>query len=220
MDFVYVCRSGDNEELRYSIRSIVKNAGAENIWVFGDKPDWYSGNFVYVEPEANRFKNTQKCLNEISNHKSVSSDFILMNDDFFIMKQLKKIPAYHGGSLSKKIEVYIDKNGYNQYSRLLADANAFIKRSGVVEPLDYDIHVPMKMNKKKLLSIVNKTLCPRSVYGNLFNVGGKEIQDVKMYKNQIKIDKSLDMISTNDDSFLNIQEDIKLMFPDKSDYEI
>ena len=57
MDLVYICKPGDNEELRYSIRSAVKNLKFDNLYLVGGKPDWYDGKFIAVEPIPNKFKN-------------------------------------------------------------------------------------------------------------------------------------------------------------------
>ena len=48
MDFVYICKEGVNEELKYSIRSVVESFPESNIWVVGGKPDWYTGNYIQV----------------------------------------------------------------------------------------------------------------------------------------------------------------------------
>lgn len=218
MDFVYICRSGENEELRYSIRSIVKNTDVKNIWIFGDKPDWYDGNFVYVNPDPNKFKNTQKCLKEICSTKQISDDFILMNDDFYITKYISNIPYYHGGSMYDKIENYMSIYGSNQYSRLLAFAANKMKKHKIEDPLDYELHVPMKMNKNNLIKILDYSLSPRSFYGNYFNVGGIQIEDVKIRKHGDTV-KDIGFISTEDDSFLLIKERLQELFPEPSKYE-
>ena len=38
MNFIYICRVGENEELRYSIRSVLNSFPEANIWVIGGKP--------------------------------------------------------------------------------------------------------------------------------------------------------------------------------------
>jgi len=48
MDFVYICKDGVNEELKYSIRSVVESFPETNIWVVGGKPDWYTGRDISI----------------------------------------------------------------------------------------------------------------------------------------------------------------------------
>lgn len=216
MDFVYICRPGENEELRYSIRSIIKNMDAKNIWVVGGKPDWYEGNFIPVTDTGNKFQNIQQCLSVICDIHEISEDFIFMNDDFFVLNNKKDIETYYDGSLDEKILKYIDLFRNNQYSRILTFTNNKLKKLGINEPKNYDVHYPMIMNRHKLKQIVNITLAPRSFYGNYFNVGGSKVSDVKVYKKNFQLDFSNSFISTEDNSFILVLDKLKEMFPDKS----
>jgi hypothetical protein len=63
--FVYLCRPGKNEELRYSIRSVNAFYPNATIWVVGGKPDWYIGNFLEVEQSSNAFQNVKNSLAEV-----------------------------------------------------------------------------------------------------------------------------------------------------------
>ena len=55
MHFVYICKDGENEELRYSIRSVLKNTKDAVIWVVGGKPNWYIGNYIKVIQDQNKY---------------------------------------------------------------------------------------------------------------------------------------------------------------------
>ena len=81
MDFVYICRSGDNEELRYSIRSVIRSFPKANIWVVGGKPVWYKGNYIIVEQNQDKYTNALNNIIAICNSKEISVSFIFMNDD-------------------------------------------------------------------------------------------------------------------------------------------
>jgi hypothetical protein len=200
VDFIYINRDGENEELRYSIRSVVDNVLDANIWVVGGKPDWYVGNFVPVENVGNKFKNITECYKAICNIAEVS-DFIAMNDDFFILEQMSDIPYLYDGLLIDKAELHGSLHGTTEYFRVLTQANKALISMGINQPLNYDIHTPIKMNKEKLAKIVDLSYAPRSLYGNIFNVGGREIQDVKVYRNTPE-DKIFEyFISTEDNTF-------------------
>lgn len=220
MDCVYICRPGDNDELRYSIRSVVKNLPHDNIWIVGYKPPWYKGNYVEVEDKTIKFDNIRRCLSAITDIGAISDDFILMNDDFYILKPMGLIPTYHGGLLDKKIERYVSDSGSTRYTRILGEASKQLKKRGIKEPLDYDIHTPMIMNKHKLKQIVNMNMAPRSMYGNIYEIGGKEIEDVKIYKYNNAIDYSFGVISTEDNSLHLIKEMLIKEFPNPSLYEL
>lgn len=227
MDYVYICRKGDNEELRYSIRSVVKHMPKGNIWVVGNKPNWYSGNFIPVEDIGGKFANITNALAVAANTKEISDDFILMHDDFFVIKPVSDIPIMHNGLLSNKIEQYSILDPGSRYLDILSQAYSYLKRRGIKQPLDYDIHVPMIMNKNNLKKIVKKTDAPMSVYGNIFNVGGTQITDVKIYTNFNKLkDKSYEItedstfVSSEDKSFAKLHRRIlREMFPNRTIYE-
>lgn len=229
MDLVYVCRKGENEELKYSLRSIEKNLPGHNVVVIGYKPSWYCGDFIPVEDIGNKFLNISNCLAYACNTPAISSNFVFMNDDFFLLKPLKRIPKMHGGYLSDKIDEYRSLVGSsNAYISLLSKTNMKIISKGIDRPIDYDIHVPMQFNKKKLLSVMINGYLPRSMYGNLFSVGGRAMADVKKYNPRSRLskrspsmeDQSLVFISSDDQSFETIKNGILLeMFPEPSKYE-
>ena len=105
MDIVYVCRPGENEELRYSIRSISNNLKYGNLWVVGYKPSWYIGNFLPIKDIGSKFNNIKNCLEVVSESQEISEDFVFMNDDFFLLQELDELQTYHGGLLLDKINL-------------------------------------------------------------------------------------------------------------------
>jgi hypothetical protein len=151
-----------------------------------------------------------------------------MNDDFYIINKLDRVETMHGGLLSEKIKRYSDQHGSNKYSQLLSRANQYLVHKGINEPLDYDIHVPMPINKNNITDKVLSGLAPRSLYGNLNNVGGILIDDVKVYSNLDNINysfeyqqKDTNFISSVDGSFREVYENIlKNMFISKTQYEL
>lgn len=225
MDYVYICRAGENEELRYSIRSVVANTSYDKIWIIGGRPDWYIGNYVDVDDIGNKFENIKNCYKVISKIGAISDKFVLMNDDFFIMKPVGAMPIFHGGKLIDKIDRYTSDRGHNKYTRILLQAHKRLVKQGIKEPLDYDIHLPLVVEKAAIDYFIDQSLAPRSIYGNLFNIGGQEIKDVKIYsaKNMIhhsaSINNDIPFISTEDGSFKNIEEYIKMTFPNKTKFE-
>jgi hypothetical protein len=227
MDLIYVCRPLANEELRYSIRSAVKNLEFDNIWVIGGKPDWYKGNFLEVSDIGNKYKNINNCLKVAIDEDKISNDFVFMNDDFYITKEIKEVPVLHGGSLSKKIEEYQELSRGSIYTRTMNKTYQYLLKAGYKYPIDYDIHVPMNMDKDGIEKALKTGCQPRSIYGNFSNVGGTEISDVKVYRFGPLAQRSFDyensdfsMISTQDDSFAILKETLlDKLFTSKSEYE-
>jgi hypothetical protein len=228
VDFVYLCRNGNNEELRYSIRSVYKHVDSPKIWVVGGKPSWYTGNYAKSDQSGDKYKNVINSLNTIVNNEGISDDFILMNDDFYIIKPIKKIQTYHGGKFKNKVDLFSKNARSSYYTSLLKNTMTELKNAGIEDPLDYAIHVPIELNKEKLSTVINPNVSIRTIYGNLFNVGGIEIDDVKFHrvatrkwaKNPDLDTINFEYLSTGDDSFLEVYDFIlKDMFKDPSPLE-
>lgn len=229
MDLVYICRSGENEELRYSIRSAVANLPHKNIWVFGGKPDWYTGNYIKVDQRRSKYINAKNSLKAICEEKRISDSFILMNDDFYIINKVDSVPYMYSGTLDDRIEKREEIFSGNTYTALLKETLASLSRKKQKDLiLDYELHVPMIMEKKKLSRILGFLGLWRSIYGNTFDVGGVQVRDVKVYNKTSKFYKNsyninnleYDYLSSNDDSFEIVKEALlKDLFPNPTVYE-
>lgn len=226
--FVYLCRPGNNEELRYSIRSVATFYPDAQIWVVGGKPDWYRGNYIPVEQKSNAFKNVRTNLSAVIDNSQIPEDFIVMNDDFFFIKPVENIPFYVSGTLEDKIRIYEENDVITSYVTRLVDLENHCKRFRK-PPLDFEMHVPIQVNKKKLSKVVNENVMWRSNYGNRFatNEEIEIIDDVKVYpkgqydfKNYNYLSLKYPFVSTMDTSFAEVSRDmLRKMFPSKSKYE-
>jgi hypothetical protein len=101
---------------------------------------------------------------------------------------------------------------------------------GIKNPNSYETHTPMVMLKSRLKEIMQ--YCPpnlwRSLYGNIHQVGGEQIVDVKVYyRKTFEIlsydylaNKKFPFISTDDESFMAVKENIlKDKFSKKTKFE-
>jgi hypothetical protein len=227
MDAVYISRSGDNEELRYSIRSIVTNLKHDNIWVVGQKPSWYTGNFISVPDKRLKYLNARENLKAIINDNRISEDFILMNDDFYVMKPVDTVEYFYSGSLESKALELESVSAHSAYTRMLYSTLDRLDQQGIKGSLSYELHVPFIMNKQKLQPIIKqKTTLWRSMYGNTYNVGGKQMDDVKVYiktsrKKSFDWENNLDTyLSSQDESFELLKTKLlNTRFPNKTIYE-
>ena len=212
MDYVYICRSGDNDELRYSLRSIEENMPKGRVWVVGHRPIWYIGDFIPVDDIGGKFDNIVNCIKTVSENNDISDNFILMNDDFFALNPIDKLKNYHGGLLENKIARYKELRMAPKYIRLLELTLKQLKENGISNPIDYDIHVPIIMNKTILKDAINLAFFPRSAYGNLAKLEAIKITDVKIYSNGEKINWheiiNNDFVSTEDNSFISLKNNI------------
>ncbi len=228
MDFVYICKSGDNEELRYSIRSVINSFPEAKVWLVGGKPDWYSGDFIEVDQKHHKYANAINNLQALCNSEEISNNFILMNDDFFIIKPKEKIDQFYNGLLSDKIDRYVKITGSSMYIKKLMLTQTRLVDQGIQNPYDYELHIPMPMEKDKLNSIIKKypSCLWRSMYGNIYSVGGSQMDDVKVYINKKHLERSSHIrdtsvfLSTEDQAFKMMLDVILLkLFPTPSKYE-
>lgn len=228
MDYVYTCRTGDNEELRYSIRSVIKNLPEGNIWVVGGKPNWYAGNFIDVPQTAGKYQNVRRSLQTICNTNQISDNFVLMNDDFFILNKLDSVPTFHGGLLKDKMHSYQDLNPRSGYTMMIEETYSELLQMGIESPLDYELHIPMVMNKKLLRKSLGSTSLWRSIYGNKYSIGGETMNDVKYYFSGAMTDRSpniknntLSYLSSEDRSFdMLLKTVLQKEFSDPSQFEL
>lgn len=217
MDFVYTWKQGTGEELRYSIRSVVSSFPNANVWIIGDCPKWYIGDHVRFSETKSKFHNIANAAKKMIEIDSLSEDIIYMNDDFFIMNTIDSIPIFHGGKLRDKISNYIETRGRNSYLKALVDTESYLKSLGIEDPISYELHRPLPMKKSLLGPLSNSNMLPMSVYGNVNNIGGTYLEDVKNYGE--KINSFGDFISTSDASFMSNRKLIQSRFPDKSRFE-
>lgn len=226
--FVYLCRPGDNEELRYSLRSIDKFYPNATVWIIGGKPDWYRGNFIEVSQSFNKYENVRSALIKVCENDLIPNEIVVMNDDFFFVKHVDKIPNYISGSLRSRIIDNLSNNVSSIYIKKLNQLHNHCKQYKRL-PLDFDLHVPMRVYKDKLSTIVKESVMWRSNYGNKFinDNDVKIIEDVKVYPDGQYAFKSYDYLSfkypffsTQDDSFEEVLNNILIdMFPYPSKYE-
>jgi hypothetical protein len=228
MDLVYICKSGPNEELKYSIRSAVKNLKFDNLWVVGGKPDWYTGNYISVPQRSGKYENLKENARAISLATDISDSFIIMNDDFYIINPVDIVENFNGGRLIDKANLYHTLDSTSKYTKRLFDTNTKLLEMGINSPIDFELHIPMVITKAGLLSSVEYDLLWRSMYGNLYGIDSKLMEeDVKVYVNSRLVPKGYDTtnlkypyLSSDDRSFgFLYKKFLKDMFKARSPYE-
>ena len=223
-DIVYFVKdTPTNEELRYSVRSLA-NFPHGKVWFYGGCPDGLKPDrHVYVkQDQPTKWANIFKMYKMVCCNEEISDDFWLFNDDFFIMKKVKKGPNYYEGDLYKRVVTLEDKHGgITPYSQQLRYTLQELEGMGC-ETKNYALHVPMLMNREKGKELCNIISGPmiRCVYGNYFKVGGEDHRDVKIDRLD-RVAKDTEYLSTNDKSFKGMVGDqIRATFPNKCKYEL
>lgn len=188
-DIVYPVRKGDwNEELRYSLRSLA-NLPHGRVWIIGHKPPWVTGVHHWPrEQTESKYLNATKALVEVTRElgSSLTSPFLLFNDDYYIMRPMTEVPILNMGPLPEVIDTYRRKHHTGAYWRGMVETYGLLKNAGFLEPLSFELHVPMPMYRDEVLEAwdMGKSLSIlhiRTLYGNLAGFRGQTMEDCKVY---------------------------------------
>jgi hypothetical protein len=221
VDVVYVmarqARSGSSTaELRYSLRTLT-NLPHDRVFISGWTPDWTT-NVVSVETRQGKTKWQNALDNLTAVLDDVSDEFVLMNDDFFIMEPFERIPVLHRGPIG-------ESNRSSGYQKARNSVKAFLVEQGVAEPLSYELHIPFVYNRHLLKEALDRAEgrlvagYQRTLYGNLHRIGGEFMDDCKVTSNSQNLDTPF--LSTNESSFRsgNAGKLIREQFAEPSPYE-
>lgn len=227
LQFVYPCRDGENEELRYSIRSVLEFFPDAEIWVVGGKPSWYVGNYIEVKQSSAKYKNVKSNIEAILNSPDIDNSFVYMNDDFYLTSKPDFKIKYHRGDLGRRIRYEYEENHNKVYFKLLNRTYVRLQKQ-MKKPFDYELHIPIMVEKQllKKAASISDSLLWRSFYFNLYHSGGYfnikhnggdsftitkspgiQIEDCKIYdcpdKDELVnfVEQNKPFLSSNDSSF-------------------
>ena len=233
MDIVYTVKDCLScEELTYSLRSLA-NLPHDRVFIVGGCPKNINTDKVVFIPTLqnfSRYVNTMNSLGTVCRNKELSEKFILMNDDFFILKPITD-PEQElnlcGGTIESCVKKIRERNGVETfYSMSMHQTDVYLKDIGIKTPLSYELHIPMVLEKTKLLKLfslpyLTNSVLPhkRSLYGNLYLRESTEIEDVKVYGNYVPPPNDK-FLSTEDNTWSQVKPQLEKLFPNKSIYEI
>ena len=224
LDVVYFVKDGvKNEELRYSLRSICQNMKFNRVWILGGCPQ----NIVpdvrvrVTQTGKTKWDKVRNMYKMVCNNKEITEDFIMFNDDFFVMQPTDFLEPLYRCSLSDHIKI-LEPTKPSAYSRLLRSCRETLTG----EPLSYELHTPFIFSKKKLLTVLNSfptQHCTRTMYGNIYSIGGRRTNDVKIFNIHPSFNYKSSQFLSTDDPIININNDIwrwiQKQFPKKCVYE-
>ncbi len=221
-DLLYIVRPGDdNEELKYSLRSVAANLPHGRIFIAGHTPAWVTGVVSVPTDQTERlFTLRQKfarCRGNLLagiSHQEIGEDVLLFNDDFFITERISEVPVLHYGTLSDFMG-YFRRESKITSSYMLAEqyTHQWLQQyHGIGVPLSYSLHVPLPVKRdlfREILTalpgaIPGTSLPPhvRTVYGNLAGLGGRKSPDVKVLRRTLSRPLSKPFSSTSDRTFV------------------
>lgn len=162
MDAVYILGKGSlaqNAELRYSLRSLAQNMqDLDAVYVVGERPDFLP-TVLHIPAEDEYPKAWQNALYKIRlacADPQLSTEFLLMNDDFFLTKPF----------VGAEFPYYARKNG---------DGGSSGKNW-------FGVHCPMRLNKEfytamPLTPEMSGDYSPRSFYANYYRAPAEFVDD-------------------------------------------
>ncbi len=226
MDVVYVCRDGENPELRYSLRSL-DNVDHGKVWIFGGAPVWVDQDNVHFRrrmQSGSAYSSTRGHIGAACNTPEVSDPFLLWNDDFFAMREVGEVPLYHRGPLDAMLERFATTK--TLWAKGLRETAHLMEKRGVLEnAVSYDTHLPLIVHKTEMLSALRwakeartDAIHLRTLYG-VWIGNSVEHPDPKIMKKSGPFPEGA-WLSSGDDTFRSTVEPVlRYLFPDKSHYE-
>lgn len=224
----------DYLELRYTLRSIEKHVkNYKDIWIVGDLPEWiqHVKNIPYSDASHPKWKekNILDKITAASMNPFVSEDFLMMNDDHFILSEIDALnyPYYNKGKIMDSV-----KSNFGPYRKTMLHTYNFCVRRGFPKD-NVDTHCPIRYNKSNFLQSFNKVdfLTPwglgiKTVYCTVNRIKSEYMEDNKFrpnakYETIVEESKGRHVISCYDGAMSNdLGRFMNEKFPNKSKYEI
>lgn len=196
-----------NEQLRYALRTWAANLPHRKVWIVGYRPAWLRevGHIPIAQP-GTKYENTTAAIRAACQHPGVASRFLLMNDDFFVMRRQTEMPVLHRGPV-REVERYYAARASGHYLSGMRETRDLLVSLGYDDPLSYELHVPLPVEKTGMqealavgrrLAVVHK----RTLYATLSGLGGERTEDVKVLHRGPRFPHG-PFLSTMPDSFAN-----------------
>lgn len=230
MHVIYTVRPGDeNDELRYSLRSVAANLEHSGVTIVGHAPAWVQNvTVIPTKQDGEKYENTAfNWYKAVLDHTG-SDEFIAFNDDFYVMQPVEKVEYYHKGDLAAAIDKQQAKPGPYLYT--MQRTQDALHKLGFFGNYHYGVHIPMVMRKSQYRAMIAaldslgyelKDVQARTMYGNMYRVGGQAIEDVKSSNRGSDIASNDTFLSSNDQAFYEgkIGQLLRDSFKNKCKYE-
>lgn len=187
-DIVYLLKNNyDEEELRYSLRSVVQNFPFRKIVFVGGCPSGITPD-IYIKDEqvgTTKWERSTHSLKKALACDELTEKIWLFNDDFFVMDSIRNPKNYFGGSLEKRVIDLKLKNprGSKYINELDALRGQLIRLKK--DTLSFALHIPMLVDRRQAQQVFDefpKVKMFRSFYGNYFQIDCELLkEDVKIY---------------------------------------
>ncbi|MEQ9135754.1 MAG: hypothetical protein RLO51_11135 [Thalassobaculum sp.] len=200
LDVVYIVGPqviANDIELRHSLRSLA-NLPHRNVWIVGRKPEWVQNvRHISTSQKAHKYVNARNNIVAACEEPEISDQFILMNDDFFVLSPQDEVRLFDRGRLIDVIEQRGNRGNY--YRRMLRTLNKL--QLAVPNAKCFELHIPTIFDKRLLLGLIENgaitsELLLRTMYFNIYPQESRTRLDVKV--SSINAPVPNDYLSTSD----------------------
>lgn len=235
MDILYTIKNSDVcEELTYSLRSL-KNLPHDKVFIVGGCPKNINKEKIIHIPTQqlnSKYRNTTNNWRIACLDNRLSENFILMNDDFFIMSPIVDVEKelnLNFGTVDSVIRKYYATHKIASFwLRGMVHTKEYMQNLGIKEPLSYELHIPFIVNKTQYLRMLElpgvsgiSVLHKRTLLGNLFKNNTVYSNDVKVFQNNNFVpERYPKFLSCSDKGWQVIKPYLQEKFPTPSEYEI
>lgn len=222
---VYPVRAGENESLRYALRTLA-NLNHGEVFIVGDAPSWVTNVNVIA---GNRFETKQRNVFDnvrlACEHPDVPERFLMMNDDFFLLRPYSPMVEFRS-RLTDHIHSLRTGQRCSWWEQSLRNTLACLPPEPA--PLSYELHKPFIVERDKMREALDEVadFSPdnppqwRTVYGNRWRIGGKQSTDCKVYARPGPGWHGWTLLSCNEQSFAVVRMLLAQRFPNPSPYEV
>lgn len=227
---VIPCRRGPNEELRYALRSIATNCPwVADVTIYGCPPDWYTGRHIHVDQGPSKYDNTTRAFEAFAADDALPADVVLWNDDFYALRPTDRSPDANLGPLADRIDARIALNPRSAgtlHTRGAYEALTTLRAWGYDNPLSFDLHAPMTLNRAALSDTLERIRSAgiggthkRTIYGNVVALHGETwATDVKIHNHRAPWPTGA-WASTSDSAFARLTPRLARLLPNASPWE-
>jgi hypothetical protein len=213
----YIVRPGENDELKFSLRSIDRHFPGVPVFIVGDMPDWcrpdgyLPGNRYDTKP-----LNVWDNLTLLTGWHELPDEIVVMNDDMYITAPIDHIPVLYRGTL----QAHIRSLG----ARTDDWAQSLVTTAELLGPdaLSYELHTPFPCNRHRMAETLDRDpgqVPPqwRTIYGNQWHKDAVRADDVKIKRFVTHLPSPF--ASTHDISFRFVRPALELTYTTPSRYE-
>lgn len=212
LDVVYFVSAFPSADVIYSIRSVVENLEFKSLWIYGGKPGGIQPDHYECRKNqkgATKWDKVRNMYREVCENNEITANFILFHDDFFVLRPTDSLEPEYCATLRELAETIEYRRGgvRSDYTTILRRTEQVLKHAGYSAKA-YELHKPFIFNREKVLKVLcgyPKEHCIRSIYANVYDVGGKKAQDCKIPNPDddfTEVIKNSDFVSTSNSSFM------------------